>query len=238
MTTGAIKVAVIPARGGSKRIAKKNIKPFCGKPIIAYSIDLASRCGLFDRVVVSTDCADIAAVAREWGAEVPFVRPAALADDHCATNAVIKHAIGWLQDHGCDVDIVCCLYATAPLLLVDDLARGLQMLCEGDADFAFSVTSFAFPVQRAIALDGAQRISPLYPEHIYSRSQDLEEAYHDAGQFYWGRRAAYLEDVDIFSPRAVGVRVPRDRVQDIDTAEDWQMAETLYQLQQARLQDR
>ncbi|TQV84147.1 pseudaminic acid cytidylyltransferase [Exilibacterium tricleocarpae] len=226
-----MKVAIIPARGGSKRIAGKNIKAFCGKPIITYSIELAINSGLFDRVVVSTDCREISAVALAAGAEVPFVRPPYLSDDHCATNAVIKHAVERLEQDGVDIDIACCLYATAPLLQVEDLQRGLAMLHESGAAFAFSITSFPFPVQRAITRDANGRIRPLYPQHIYSRSQDLPEAYHDAGQFYWGTRAAYLEEMDIFSPRAVGVVVPRDRVQDIDTPEDWAMAEKLYALQ-------
>lgn len=229
-------VAVIPARGGSKRIPGKNIRPFAGKPIIGYSIEAARECGLFDRILVSTDDAEIAAVARDFGAETPFLRPAALADDFTGTNAVVKHAIGWLHGAGESVDYVCCIYATAPFLRPEFLAEGFRNLARGDCSFSFSVTGFRFPIQRALRVTAAGRVEALFPEHISTRSQDLEEAYHDAGQFYWGRAEAFLGDRVLFSPASTPVILPRHLVQDIDTLEDWEEAELMFRAQQLRLE--
>jgi pseudaminic acid cytidylyltransferase len=223
-----MKIAVIPARGGSKRIPRKNIKFFCGKPIIAWSIEAARALGLFDHIVVSTDDAEIAEVAKAHGAEVPFMRPAALSDDHTGTSPVVAHAIEWYREHGHIPDPVCCIYATAPFVTAADLQRGLQTLTDTGSDFAFSVTSYAFPVQRAIRLTNGGRAEMLQPEHFNTRSQDLEEAFHDAGQFYWGRAEAWLSGKVIFGPHTAAVQLPRHRVQDIDTAEDWQRAEYLF----------
>ncbi|MCE8014966.1 pseudaminic acid cytidylyltransferase [Halomonas sp. MCCC 1A17488] len=227
-------VAVIPARGGSKRIPRKNIKPFAGKPMIAWSIEAALASGCFDRVIVSTDDEEIATVAREWGAEVPFRRPAELSDDHTSTIPVIAHVIEWLREQGEVPDAVCCLYATAPFVQSEDLKTGYRYLQSGDEiDYAFSVTSYAFPIQRALRLTPQGRVAMLQPEHFHTRSQDLEEAWHDAGQFYWGRADAWLKGLPIFSERAVPVILPRHRVQDIDTLEDWQRAEWLFRAWQA-----
>jgi len=223
-----MKLAVIPARGGSKRIPRKNIKFFCGKPIIEWSIDAALQSGCFDQVVVSTDDAEIAEVARQCGAQVPFIRPAALSDDYTGTTAVISHAIEWFSAKGQPPDQVCCLYATAPFVSGEDLRRGLKVLTESGADYAFSVASYAFPIQRAIRVTAAQRIEMFDPEYFNTRSQDLEEAYHDAGQFYWGRAFAWQKGNLIFSPASVPVLVPRYKVQDIDTHEDWATAEYLF----------
>jgi N-acylneuraminate cytidylyltransferase len=223
-----MKLAVIPARGGSKRIPRKNIKPFCGKAMIAWSIEAALECDCFDQVVVSTDDAEIADVARECGAQVPFVRPTALSDDHTGTTAVVKHAIEWFAALGQMPDQVCCLYATAPFVSAEDLRTGLKVLTQSGADYAFSVTSYAFPIQRALRITTAQRIEMLNPEHFNTRSQDLEEAYHDAGQFYWGLASAWVHDQMVFGPTSVPVLLPRHRVQDIDTHEDWLMAEYLF----------
>ena len=223
-----MRLAVIPARGGSKRIPRKNISIFCGKPMIAWSIEaaLASRC--FDRVIVSTDDEEIAAVAREWGAETPFMRPAALADDHTTTVPVIAHAITEIQRAGASLDAVCCLYATAPFVSSADLMKGLESLAGDDIDYAFSVTSYAFPIQRALRLTPEGRVAMFELQHLNTRSQDLEEAWHDAGQFYWGRPAAWLAGRPLFSAHAVPVKLPRHRVQDIDTPEDWQRAEWIF----------
>ncbi len=223
-----MKVAIIPARGGSKRIPRKNIKAFHGKPMIAYSIEAAIASGCFDKVIVSTDDEEIAAVARAHGAEVPFLRPAEISDDYATTMDVMAHAIHWCQNDGWDVEAVCCLYATAPFVLPEDLQRGYALLRDTGAQFVFSATSFPFPIQRAIKLDEFGSVSMFSPENEQVRSQDLEEAYHDAGQFYWGKTSAFLARFSMFSPHSKAVLLPRNRVQDIDTPEDWELAEALF----------
>lgn len=218
-------VAIIPARGGSKRIPRKNLKPFDGVPMIVRSIRTALDCGLFDQVVVSTDDEEIADVARAHGAQVPFVRPVELADDFTGTAAVIEHALSQLPVF----DYVCCIYATAPLLQAKYLRQGHELLVQHpDKSFAFSVAGFGFPVQRALTLDEQGALTSLYPEFRHTRSQDLPEAYQDAGQFYWGRREAWLRGDVLFSPASLPVILPRHLVQDIDTLEDWTRAEYLY----------
>ena len=218
-------VAIIPARGGSKRIPRKNLKPFDGVPMIVRSIRTALDCGLFDQVVVSTDDEEIADVARAHGAQVPFVRPVELADDFTGTAAVIVHALNQLPTF----DYVCCIYATAPLLQARYLRQGHELLVQHpDKSFAFSVAGFGFPVQRALTLDEQGALTSLYPEFRNTRSQDLPEAYQDAGQFYWGRREAWLRGDVLFSPASLPVILPRHLVQDIDTLEDWKRAEYLY----------
>ena len=220
-------VAIIPARGGSKRIPRKNIRPFAGKPIIAHSISAARDAGVFDRIIVSTDDEEIAAVARTWGAETPFLRPRELADDYAGTNEVVAHALEWLAAGGTPADLACCIYATAPFVTGNSLRRGLQALQDTGKEFAFSVTSFPFPIYRAIRLaDGG--VAPCFPEFIEARSQDLEEAYHDAGQFYWGKAAAFTGGLPLFAPHSAPVILPRHLVQDIDTLEDWERAELMY----------
>lgn len=222
-------IAVIPARGGSKRIPRKNIKDFGGRPMIAWSIEVARQSECFDRILVSTDDAEIAKVAEQYGAEVPFMRPAALADDHTGTIPVIAHAIEWLQEHGETPEAVCCLYATAPFVTEDALQQGYRELNEyTDADYAFSVTSYPFPIQRALRMTSNGRVEMFQPEHFNTRSQDLEEAWHDAGQFYWGRTGAWLAGRALFGQRSIPIPLPRHRVQDIDTPEDWERAEWLF----------
>jgi pseudaminic acid cytidylyltransferase len=223
-----VKIAVIPARGGSKRIPRKNIRMFCGKPIIAYSIAAAKQTGLFDQVVVSTDDEEIATVARELGATTPFIRPKEIADDFTGTNAVVKHAVTWFNAQSKVVTHACCLYATAPLVQARFITEGYEALARSDAVFAFSVTSYAFPIQRAVRIRPDGRVDAVYPEHRMTRSQDLEHAYHDAGQFYWGTARAFLEDMPLFAPHSIGVILPRHFVQDIDTPEDWERAELMY----------
>lgn len=218
-------VAIIPARGGSKRIPRKNLLPFDGVPMIVRSIRTAVDSGLFDLVVVSTDDAEIADVARTHGAQVPFMRPAALADDFTGTAAVIVHALEQLPPF----DFACCIYATAPLLQVRYLREGLELLeRHADKSFAFSVCDFGFPVQRALTLDEQGALRALYPEFRNTRSQDLPKAFQDAGQFYWGRTEAWLRGEVLYSPASLPVILPRHLVQDIDTAEDWKRAEYLY----------
>ncbi|AVD86526.1 MULTISPECIES: pseudaminic acid cytidylyltransferase [Pseudomonas] len=223
-----MKLAVIPARGGSKRIPRKNIKLFCGKPMIAWSIEAALASGCFDKVIVSTDDQEIAAVAREWGADVPFMRPAELADDFAGTLPVVKQAVEAMSSAGEVADFVCCLYATAPFVTPEALTEGFRTLESSGASYAFSVTSYAFPIQRSLRLDSQGRVSMFQTEHALTRSQDLEEAFHDAGQFYWGTREAWIGETPIFSREAAAVVLPRYRVQDIDTAEDWLRAEWMF----------
>ena len=218
-------IAIIPARGGSKRIPRKNLAPFDGVPMIVRSIRTALDSGLFDQVVVSTDDAEIADVARAHGAEVPFLRPAQLADDFTGTAAVIVHALQQLPAF----DYACCVYATAPLLQVRYLREGFELLEQHpDKSFAFSVCNFGFPVQRALTLDGQGALTALYPEFRDTRSQDLPEAFQDAGQFYWGRTDAWLRGEVVYSPASLPVILPRHLVQDIDTPDDWKRAEYLY----------
>ena len=223
-------IAIIPARGGSKRIPRKNIKLFHGKPMIAYSIESALLSGCFDKVIVSTDDAEIAEVAKEYGADVPFLRPARISDDYASTMDVMEHAIVWCQNEGYQIEAVCCLYATAPFVLPKDLQLGYRCLKEANVMFVFSATSFPFPIQRAIKLDSKGAVSMFSPENEQVRSQDLEETYHDAGQFYWGQTEAFLNKLSIFSPHSKVVLLPRNRVQDIDTPEDWDLAEKLFSL--------
>lgn len=221
-------LAVIPARGGSKRIPRKNIKQFAGKPLIAYSIQAALASGEFEKVIVSTDCEQVAKVAIEYGADVPFIRPESLSNDFIGTTPVTRHAIEYCNDNLFKPEFCCCIYATAPFLTAEYLKLGIDKLRQDKAkQFAFSVTSFPFPVQRALKKTG-QGVMPMYPEDIGKRSQDLEEAYHDAGQFYWGRSSAYMQGNRMFSEHSIPVTLPRHLVQDIDTPEDWLRAELMY----------
>jgi pseudaminic acid cytidylyltransferase len=223
-----MKVAIIPARGGSKRIPRKNVRVFGGMPMITWSIAAAIESGCFDRIIVSTDDKEIATTARAAGAETPFIRPAAISDDQTGTLAVIAHASKWLNENANSVDLACCLYATAPFILADDLRRGLQILQQDNLDYAFGVTRYPFPIQRAIRITPSNRVEMFEPEHFATRSQDLEESWHDAGQFYWGRADAWLQQRPIFSKQSSPVVLPGSRVQDIDTEEDWLRAEWMF----------
>lgn len=220
-------LCIIPARGGSKRIPRKNIKLFNNKPMIAHSILAAQQSGLFSNIVVSTDDAEIAAIAQQYGADVPFMRPPELSDDFATTGAVVAHAVDFMRQNGWQDNHACCLYATAPFVLAADLLLGYRKLCETGADFAFSVTRFAFPIQRALRLAENGEVAMFQPEMFAVRSQDLPEAWHDAGQFYWGTAAAWLAQKPIFNSQSVGVPLPHYRVQDIDNIEDWQRAELM-----------
>ena len=225
-----MRLAVIPARGGSKRIPRKNIKLFGGKPMIAWSIEAAIQSGCFDRIIVSTDDAEIADVARAYGAEVPFVRPPELSDDHTATIPVVAHAIQWISQQFGPVKFACCLYATAPFIQSKDLRQGLHALQQSDALYALTVTNFAAPIQRSFRITQQQRIEMFNPDQYNTRSQDLEEAYHDAGQFYWGRAEAWLSSTPLHSEFAIPLLLPRYRVQDIDTMDDWIRAEMMFEI--------
>jgi pseudaminic acid cytidylyltransferase len=219
-------IAVIPARGGSKRIPRKNIRPFFGKPMIAWSIKAAQAAGLFERIVVSTDDSEIAQVARQWGAEAPFKRPAELASDEADAGAVISHATRWAMDQG-EVAAVCCILATAPFIQARDLEQGCRSLESGRWEFAFAATDYVAPIFRAFRESGNGGVEMFFPEHYASRSQDLPRALHDAAQFYWGRPSAWLEGKRVFERHSTAILVPRWRVQDIDTEEDWVRAELM-----------
>lgn len=223
----SLKVAIIPARGGSKRIPRKNIKEFFGKPMIAWSIEAAKKSGIFDRIIVSTDDEEIATIAKEWGAEVPFIRPAELSEDLTATIPVISHAIQWLMEQGEELEAVCCIYATAPFVEATDIVKGYTELTSGDWAYTFSVTDFSAPIFRSFKLSENGGVEMFYPEHFNTRSQDLPEAFHDAGQFYWGRKESWLQDKIFFTPESKPIIIPRWRVQDIDTPADWHRAEQI-----------
>lgn len=225
-------LCVIPARGKSKRIPGKNTKFFCGKPIIAYSIETAHKSELFHHTVVSTDDEETAKLSQELGAEVPFIRPAELADDHTGITQVVKHALEWFMDKGASINYVCCISATAPLLQVEVLKQGFQKLKQGNEniEYVFPVTRFGFPIQRALKLKRGGVVEPFFRKHISSRSQDLVPSFHDAGQFYWGRAEAYLKEHEPLNSSSLGLILPRYLVQDIDDEEDWLQAELFYEL--------
>jgi N-acylneuraminate cytidylyltransferase len=223
-----LNLAVIPARGGSQRIPGKNIKDFCGKPLIAYSIEAAIESGCFDHIIVSTDSQDIADIAIQYGADTPFMRPPELSDNYTGTTPVVCHAIQEVSKRYGKPDFTCCIYATAPFIQNKDLARAFALLSEQcDKAYAFSVTTFDFPIQRAIRLKEGG-VEPIESLNMGKRSQDLEEAYHDAGQFYWGRSDAFLSGKSTFATHSIPVVLPRYLVQDIDTPEDWKRAELMY----------
>ena len=221
-------ICVIPARGGSKRIPRKNIKEFNGKPIIAYSIEAAFESNCFDQVIVSTDDNEIKEVAKKYGAQVPFVRPEKLSNDSAGTIPVIKHAIEWMEQKNNYIEHVCCLYATAPFIKSKILTKAYQQLKDSSADYCFGVTSFTFPIQRAIKITQDDKVDMFYPEYLNKQSQDLEEAYHDAGQFYWGKAQAFKDELALFSEVSSPYVLPRYLVQDIDTMEDWIKAELMH----------
>ena len=225
-------ICVIPARAGSRRIPRKNIKEFNGKPIIAYSIEAALKSNCFSQVIVSTDDDEISEVAKKYGAHVPFVRPDELSNDYVGTIPVIKHTIDWMEDNNNYIENVCCLYATAPFIQSKIISKAYQQLKNSSADYCFSVTSFAFPIQRAIRIVQDNKVDMFYPEHFNTRSQDLEEACHDAGQFYWGKAQAFKAELPLFSEVATPYVLPRYLVQDIDTMEDWIRAEAMYRVLQ------
>jgi pseudaminic acid cytidylyltransferase len=228
-SAAAATLAVIPARGGSKRIPRKNIKPFLGVPLLARTVALLRDANVFDRIIVSTDDDEIASVAVTAGAEVPFRRPAELSGDRAITAPVIEHAVRAMDADGFTAEFVCCVYPAAVLALVADIRQAYAYLRESPLEYVFAATSFPYPIQRALRHAG-EGCEMFWPEHKESLSQDLEPAFHDAGQFYWGRREAWLERKPVFSPRSRMLLLPRYRVQDIDTPDDWARAELIFQL--------
>src|SRR3989339_1156118 len=220
-------IAFIPARGGSKRIPRKNIKLFHGKPLIAYSIEAALKSELFDKVIVTTDDEEIASIAKKYGADVPFIRPKELSDDFTNTKDVIDHALKYFQERGERYEYECTIYATAPLLQPKYLMEGFVALKNSDAINAFSATTMPFPIQRTFKLDKNGRCEMFWPQNYQTRSQDLEEAYQDAGQFYWTKLDKTSNEI-MFGKDSIPIILPRHLVQDIDTLEDWERAEFMY----------
>lgn len=222
-----MKIAIIPARGGSKRIPRKNIKTFCGKPMIAWSIIAANESGLFDQLIVSTDDQEIAELARHWGAKTPFVRPEYLADDLTPTVPVVAHAVKSCLDLGWSAEYVCCIYPCAPFIQKSDLCAALELAQLQDADFVYPVTEYAHPIQRAMRQLAGGRMQFLSSEYEMTRTQDLEKTYHDAGQFYWGKATAWLEHKKMHTA-GIGMVIPNWRVVDIDNDDDWVRAEGVF----------
>ena len=222
-------VAIIPARGGSKRIPRKNIKDFHGKPLIAYSIEVALKSKLFNKVIVSTDDEEIAKIAMQCGAVVPFIRPKELSDDFTGTSAVVNHALKYLKERDESYNFVCTIYATAPFLDEKYLIEGFEKLKNSNAKNAFSCTSMPFPIQRTFKITQNERCEMFWSENFTKRSQDLEEAFQDAGQFYWTNLNINSDEI-IFGKDSIPIILPRHLVQDIDTLEDWKRAEIMYEV--------
>ena len=220
-------IAIIPARGGSKRIPRKNVMPFCGKPMIAYAIEAAQKTGLFEHIVVSTDDAEIASVARGFGAQTPFTRPEALSGDYTTTSEVLVHAIQECQQLGLVIDHVCCIYPCVPLIQADDIALALQRLGSSSSKFCFPIVEFPSPVLRALKQNPDGTMSPFFAKNELARTQDVQTAFHDAGQFYWGSAQSWLSCAHVHS-NSVGIELPAWRVVDIDTPDDLKRAEMVF----------
>lgn len=225
-----MRLALIPARGGSKRIPRKNIRPFAGRPVIAWSIAAAAECGMFDRIVCSTDDEEIAEVAQAWGAEAPFRRPPEISDDHASTLEVVQHFLGWAEAEGLAPDAICCIYPASPFVRADDLREAHARLVGTGAGYCFPVARFPAPIQRAVRRTPDGRLAMFQPENFNVRSQDLEPAFFDAGQFYWGRPEAFRAGLRMFGPDATALEIPLWRCVDIDTPEDWERAEKLWRV--------
>lgn len=227
-------IAIIPARGGSKRIPGKNIKEFCGQPLIAYSIKAALESNLFEKVFISTDDEEIAETAKKYGATIPFIRPKSIADDFTHLAPVVIHALTELEKQGFVPSYSCCILATAPFLAPQYLQQGLDTISSCDADTVFSITTFPYPIQRALKLSSSGCVELFYPEYELARSNDLEESYHDAGQFYWLNTNNFLKNKRIITTNSKPIILPRKIVQDIDTPEDWETAELLFHVAKQR----
>ncbi|WP_018617929.1 pseudaminic acid cytidylyltransferase [Spirosoma luteum] len=223
-------VAIIPARGGSKRIPRKNIRAFLGKPIIAYAIEAALSSGLFSEVMVSTDDAEIAAIARQCGASVPFLRKVETASDVATTADVLLEVLNQYEEQQQVFDYACCLYPTAPFITPELLKHAFVTLTEKQFDTVYPVQPFSFPIQRAVRLSESQQIQWFQPEHALTRSQDLEPAYHDAGQFYFFRVPSFLESGILIPPNSGGIIISELEAHDIDTEADWQLAEMKFSI--------
>lgn len=221
-------IAIIPARGGSKRIPRKNIKPFMGKPIIAYSIEAALKSGLFDEVMVSTDDDEIAETARKYGAQVPFMRSAEMSNDYAGTDDVVLEVLRKYKEQGREFEMFCCIYSTAPFVTSERLQEAYGKI-NSEIDFVFTCVAYSYPVQRSLHIVGG-KISMLYPEYEASRSQDLETIYHDAGQFYVAKTASFIQERTFWGKNTAGLVLSELEVQDLDTPTDWLLAEMKFEL--------
>ena len=224
------KLAIITARGGSKRIPRKNIRNFLGKPIIAYSIESAIKSSVFDEIMVSTDDNEIAEIADKYGAKVPFKRSEATSNDTATTTDVIIEVLNEYKKRGFNFDYACCIYPTAPFITPESLKIGLDKMLENQTEVAFPVVKYSYPVQRALEVGKDGNLSMLYPEYSRSRSQDLTPRYHDAGQFYWFKTSAITPNMELLKMKASPIIIPETQVQDIDSEEDWAIAEMKYKL--------
>lgn len=223
-----MRIAIIPARGGSKRIPRKNVREFLGKPIIAYSIETALKSKLFDIVMVSTDDQEIANLAKSIGAEVPFLRSVKNSDDFATTSDVLAEVIEYYKEQGTDLMNVCCIYPTSPLINAADLKEAHNKFNEGEFDVLMSSVEYSFPIQRAFHLNGSNEIQLIKPEYIHSRSQDLKSSFHDAGAFYFFRVDPFMQHRTLWQGRIGAFVMPESKVQDIDCLEDWKIAEAKY----------
>lgn len=222
-------IAIITARGGSKRIPRKNIRDFCGKPIMAYSIEAALQSGIFDEVMVSTDSEEIAEVAKKYGAKVPFMRSEKTSNDWASTLDVLREVMERYFQLGRSFDMLCCIYPTAPFITAEKLRRAKEMMEQAEADSLLPVVKFSFPPQRGVVIENG-RVDYKYPEFRSSRSQDLEPLYHDCGQFYFCKTQAFLKYERMITPNTAPMEMPEEEVQDIDNLSDWKLAELKYKL--------
>ncbi len=222
-------VAIITARGGSKRIPRKNIKEFCGKPILAYSIEAALNSGVFDTVMVSTDDEEIAEIGKKYGAEVPFFRSEKTANDFATTNDVLLEVLEEYEKRGQHFDVACCIYPTAPFITAEKIKDATKLLMESDADTLIPVVSFSYPPQRAMVIENGRLVFK-YPRYIDSRSQDLEKHYHDVGQFYVFRTGAFKVNKKLMLGNILPYEISEMEVQDIDTQTDWEIAEMKFRI--------
>ena len=223
-------IAIIPARGGSKRIPRKNIKLFYGVPVIAYAIKVAKESEIFDEVIVSTDDKEIADIALSFGASVPWFRTRELSDDFATTVSVIQDAVKRLDSNFSKLQNVCCIYPTTPLLRSEHLTKGLKILKDGDWDYVVSASISKAPPERFLSIGENDEIVMRFPEHETSRTQDLPPAYQDAGQFYWGKKTSWLSALPLFTSKSTIFELPRECAVDVDSLEDWHLAEKLFSI--------
>ena len=223
-------IAIIPARGGSKRIPGKNFKKFNGKPIIASTIQKLKKSKLFDRIIVSTDSNKIAKIAKKNGAEIPFKRPKTLSNDYTSGVSVISHGIKFLINEGCKFDYVCCVYATNPFLQISDLKKGFKKIKSKKINYVFSATPYRFPFFRSFTFSNKEGIKVLFKKNINKRSQNLKTIMCDAGQFYWGQKNAWMKEKEIFGKSSDIIEIPEWRYHDLDTLSNWKRAELSYKI--------